>query len=293
MAARFPISMPTIYELFLIPFFVGAVIIPLLMLFSQKTGKVLDISAGDALKIHKTPTSLLGGLGMLLAMLAGLFFAGNSIFFIAAMLIIFGLGFWDDIFWKHTPPNPRLKFAALIICSFAAAAALGYSGIFIALAFAAIFIGINAVNYQDGMDGLAGGLCAISLVGFFLVGTSPIPLIALGAVAAFLVFNFPPAKVFMGDSGAYLLGFVLAVLALTVLKTSIIAPIFIVGLPLFDGVFTNLRRLAAKKSIFHGDRDHLYDKLLRHGFSTKKTLTICYFLQILLMLVGVSIKIYG
>ncbi len=281
---------------FLIPFLVGLAVIPLLIWFSQKTSKVLDISQGDALKIHKEPKSLLGGIAIFIAISAGLFFTGdkNNIFLIVGMFVIFFLGFWDDFSWKRTTVNPLIKFSFLIICSLIAAATFLPLGISIALAFVVIFIGINAVNYQDGMDGLAGGLVTISLLGFFLVGGGPLALITLGAILAFLVFNFPPAKIFMGDSGAYLLGFILAVLALGVLKTSIIASIFIIGLTLFDGVFTNIRRLAKGKSIFRGDRDHFYDKLLARGFSTQKTLAICYFLQILLVLIGIVIyKLYG
>ena len=288
--------MSILYKLFLIPFFSGIAVIPLLISFSKKTGKVLDISEGDALKIHKQPTSLLGGLAILLSVFIGLsFMVDSSVIFLAiGMLVIFALGFWDDLRWKNVAPvNPLLKFAALVICSLAAAIALGYIGISITLAFVAIFIFINAVNYQDGIDGLAGGLCAISFLGFFLIGALPLSLIALGAATAFLLFNFPPAKVFMGDSGAYLLGFLLAVLACLLVKPdswqSIISIIFIIGLPLFDGVFTNLRRLAKGKSIFHGDRSHVYDQLLVRGFSTKKTLALCYGLQLLFVIIGLLI----
>ncbi len=289
----------TLYNLFFISFFSGVAIIPLLISFSQKTGKVLDISEGDALKIHKRPTSLLGGLAMLVAMLIGLSFTAdrNVGFLVIGMLVIFVLGFWDDIRWKHVSTiKPLLKFTLLILCSLASAIALGQIGISITLAFFLIFICINAVNYQDGMDGLAAGLCTVSFFGFFLVGAPPLSLIAMGAVAAFLLFNFPPAKIFMGDSGAYLLGFLLAVFSVIVLKNNnfqnIISVMFIVGLPLFDGVFTNLRRLAKGKSIFHGDRDHFYDKLLARGFSAKKTLAICYSLQFVLAAVGVLTYIY-
>lgn len=287
--------MSIIFNFFLIPFLVGLIIMPAAILFSKKTGKVNDISAGDALKIHKEPKSLLGGSVMLCAMLIGLFLTGalQNIFLATGMLVIFGLGFWDDLFWKNSPQtSPLVKFAALITCSLIAGIALGQTGASIILAFVAIFICINAVNYQDGMDGLAGGLVAISLLGFALIGAPLISLIALGAVIAFLLFNLPPAKIFMGDSGAYLLGFILAALTCIILKTSIIAPIFIIGLPLFDGVFTNIRRLVAGKSIFRGDRSHLYDRLLQKGFSTQKTLAVCYFLQILLVGVGVLTYLY-
>ena len=232
-------------------------------------------------------------------------------FFLFDIPKIFFLGFWDDLKWKHISTiKPMLKFPLLLTCAFVPAFILAlveirfnFVPIYIIsllLGFTYIFISINAVNYQDGMDGLVGGEVCISLLGFTflsaMLGNSfglVISFISLGAVSAFLVFNFPPAKVFMGDSGAYSLGFILAVLAMLFSKPyntySILGPVFIIGLPIFDGVYTNIRRLLAGKSIFLGDRSHFYDKLLQKGFSTKKTLAICFSLQLLLVFIGVLI----
>ena len=157
---------------------------------------------------------------------------------------------------------------------------------------------INAINYQDGIDGLAGGLVCISLVGFAVISwfsydsfTLMISMVALGSVIAFLMFNLPPAKMFMGDSGAYSLGFILAVLAMLFSKSynmySVLGPVFIIGLPIFDGIYANIRRIVAGKSIFLGDRSHFYDKLMQKGLSVKRTLLVCYSLQIALVLMGV------
>ena len=299
---------------FFVPFLVGIILIPLLICFSSQNKKMVDVAEGDELKIHKKPTSLLGGVGMVLAMVVGLvLFLGKNSFgectaIVLGILVIGGLGFWDDVKWKHvTTIKPKLKFALLLICTLVpgillALAQIGFNflPIFIIsalLSFIYIFVVINAVNYQDGMDGLAGGLVVISLAGFLVLGLATgnyvmvsIALIGMGAVLSFLIFNFPPAKVFMGDSGAYSLGFLLATLAMMFSKPydfpSVIAPIFIIGLPVFDGVFTNVRRLINGKSIFLGNRSHFYDKLMQRGFSVKKTLAICYALQIVLVMVG-------
>jgi UDP-GlcNAc:undecaprenyl-phosphate GlcNAc-1-phosphate transferase len=166
-----------------------------------------------------------------------------------------------------------------------------------------LFMVINSVNYQDGIDGLAGGLAFVSLLGFailsffsgnsFALGAS---VISLGATLAFLFFNFPPAKIFMGDSGSYSLGFILFVLAITFSKSyniySAIGPIFIIGLPILDGVYTNIRRIFSGKSIFLGDRSHFYDKLLKK-FSIKETLVFSYCVQILLVFIGLTICFYA
>ncbi len=309
-------SSNNLFFTFFVPFFVGVVLIPLLIHFSEKNKKMVDVAEGDALKIHKKPISLLGGVAMAIAIATGFLFIleKNVVVILLAGSIIFLLGFWDDVKWKHiTTIKPMIKFVLLLICTLVPGILLAMTGIgfnffpfFILSAFLSfiyIFVVINAVNYQDGMDGLAGGLVAISLAGFITLSiitgsyfAMVISIISLGAVLSFLIFNFPPAKVFMGDSGAYLLGFILAVLAIIFSKPyttySVLAPIFIIGLPIFDGVFTNVRRLVNGKSIFLGDRSHFYDRLMQRGFSVKKTLFICYFLQIALVLVGVLLYVY-
>lgn len=302
---------------FLVTFLAAVFITSLLIHISKKTGFLVDVPKGDALKIHTKHIPLLGGLAMLLAALAG---AGiflmqgyglQTIGIFTGLLIIFFLGFWDDLKWKHISTiKPFLKFTLLIFCTFIPAVILALIGIrfdflpvtavSIILGFGYIFVVVNALNYQDGMDGLAGGLSGLSLAGFLWLGflqgnmiAIMISLLFLAAVLAFLWFNFPPAKVFMGDSGAYSLGFILTVLAILLSKPysiySVIGPVVIIGLPIFDGIFTNIRRLVAGKSIFLGDRSHVYDKLLQKGYSTKKTLAICYFLQVIFVVAGIII----
>ena len=306
---------------FLIPFITGMVAIFLLIKFSQKTHFLVDIAKGDELKIHQKPTPLLGGLGMAVAILVGLllFTPTNDVNKTVALLvggcIIFLVMFWDDFKWKHiSTRKPFLKFSILILSTVIPAVILASAGItfnFIPVSFVAVVLGalfiftvVNSVNYQDGMDGLAGGLVLISLAGFLYLGllydvafVVAISLAALGAVASFLVFNFPPAKIFMGDSGAYSLGFLLTAIAMLFSRPfnvySILGPLLIIGLPVVDGVFTNLRRIASGKSILLGDRSHFYDRLMQGGFSIKKTLFICYLLQAVLVVLGVVLYTYA
>ncbi|MSU54451.1 MAG: undecaprenyl/decaprenyl-phosphate alpha-N-acetylglucosaminyl 1-phosphate transferase [Candidatus Staskawiczbacteria bacterium] len=302
---------------FSIPFFTGIVALYGLLEISRRTHFLVDKPEGDALKIHTKSIPLLGGLAMLISSLMGAILFFDSPFVIQVvgifigLLFVFFLGFYDDYKWKHVSTiKPLLKFVFLIACTLLPSLVLWWAGVAfvvilgvtipIVIGFLYIFLCINAVNYQDGMDGLAGGQVCISLAGFLLLALATgnalaigISLIFLGTTVAFLMFNLPPAKVFMGDSGAYSLGFALAVLAMLFSRPhdmySFIAPIFIIGLPIFDGVFTNIRRLVAVKSIFLGDRSHFYDKLLQKGFSTRKTLAICYGLQILFVIIGVMI----
>src|SRR3990167_8527709 len=291
-----------IFLLFFISFLISLFLIIFLLKISEK-GKFFDIPWGDALKIHKLPISYLGGLAMILSAIAGLvlasFFYKNFYLQIVGIIlsaaVIFLLGFWDDLRWKHISKiKPCRKFLFLIILSLLASIFLMFGGLRISffsniylgifLTAGYIFIFINAVNYQDGMDGLAAGLAAISLVGFIALSAISgnifslfFSAVILGAVLGFLAFNFPAAKIFMGDSGAYFIGF------------SLVGSIFIVGVPIFEGVFTNIRRILRKKSIFLGDRSHFYDRLLQKGFSAQKTLFVFYSIQFLFVAAGVII----
>lgn len=304
---------------FLISFAIGFSVIPFLIKFSEETGKFFDISKGDDLKIHKKPISLLGGLAIVLSILAGFLFVFEKGFSVriaaisSSLVLMFFVGLWDDWKWKHiSARKPFVKFFVLLFIPFFVAILLNLAGMkfnFIpfssiptVLSFILIFIVINSVNYQDGMDGLAGGLVFISLIGFIILGILSgnslaiiISLSAGGAVLSFLIFNFPPAKIFMGDSGSYSFGFMLAIIAIIISRpynlASIFGPLFIIGLPIFDGIFTNIRRLVARESIFLGDRSHFYDKLMQRGFSIKKTLVICFVLQVILVSAGILIYI--
>src|SRR3989338_1949150 len=307
-----------IFLLFFISFLISLFLIIFLLKISEK-GKFFDIPWGDALKIHKLPISYLGGLAMILSAIAGLvlasFFYKNFYLQIVGIIlsaaVIFLLGFWDDLRWKHISKiKPCRKFLFLIILSLLASIFLMFGGLRISffsniylgifLTAGYIFIFINAVNYQDGMDGFAAGLAAISLVGFIALSAMSgnifslfFSAVILGAVLGFLAFNFPAAKIFMGDSGAYFIGFILVVLASFYSKhyniLSLVGSIFIVGVPIFEGVFTNIRRILRKKSIFLGDRSHFYDRLLQKGFSAQKTLFVFYSIQFLFVAAGVII----
>lgn len=304
--------------LFAVPFVVAAVATPLAIGLSKRAKLAMDISEGDALKIHKQPTSLLGGVAIGVGIVAGICLLlsqwGDTsvLLLLAALAPVSLLGLFDDLRWKHISTiRPMLKFFWLIVCTVASGALAWYAGvgitglapwIAVALSAAYVFVYINAVNYQDGMDGLAGSLSLVSFIGFAVLGMqtgglgAALPLAFAGASLGFLLFNMPPAKVFMGDMGAYLLGMCLAVLAMMATKLSaagIIGPLLMTGMPLVDGVITNLRRVAAGKSIFHGDRSHFYDKLMQAGYSVRRTLGIAIALQIALVALGLLIYTYA
>jgi UDP-GlcNAc:undecaprenyl-phosphate GlcNAc-1-phosphate transferase len=143
---------------------------------------------------------------------------------------------------------------------------------------------MNMVNFLDGLDGLAAGVSAISAFTFALIALSlPRPEVAaavlsaivLGGSLGFLRHNFYPARIFMGDSGALLLGFVLAVIPLQgLLKTASIVtlffPLLVLAVPIIDTSFVLLRRLKYRESVFTADQTHLHYRFLRRGFTQQR-----------------------
>ena len=144
----------------------------------------------------------------------------------------------------------------------------------------------NAVNFIDGVDGLAGSIITISAVTLGLVSTTISPntisaliaFILAGAALAFLTFNFNPAKIFMGDSGALFCGFLLATLSITGIiegsSIGIVIPMFILAIPIIDIIFSSSRRILKGVSPFKADAEHIHHKLLHAGFSQNKIVLI-------------------
>ena len=146
---------------------------------------------------------------------------------------------------------------------------------------------MNMVNFLDGMDGLAAGVCAISGTTFAVIALSlgkpdaaVVAAIVAGACFGFLRHNFYPARIFMGDSGALLLGFVLATVAVQgLLKTAatvaLFFPLFVLAVPILDTTFVVLRRLKHGQPIYTPDQAHLHHRFLRRGYSQRRaTLTM-------------------
>jgi UDP-N-acetylmuramyl pentapeptide phosphotransferase/UDP-N-acetylglucosamine-1-phosphate transferase len=159
-----------------------------------------------------------------------------------------------------------------------------------------IFGVTTVINFSDGMDGLAGGLSAISAVTLFVValakgqGNSAImAIIVVGVAVAYLRYNKPPAKVFMGDAGATFLGFILAVIALdgafkqaTIL--SIFIPILALGVPIFDNLFVVVKRFMQGKPIYQADASQAHYRLLRMGLNPKQVVVVLCLVSLCLCL---------
>ncbi len=157
---------------------------------------------------------------------------------------------------------------------------------------------MNLINLIDGLDGLAGGigLMLMALLAYlsYQSGVSISLVLSLGMVGAilgFLFHNFPPAKVYMGDSGAYLIGYVIATLSLinsekgTVLA-ALIAPVLALALPIADVVFAMLRRGIRGLPIFRPDQGHIHHRLIRSGLSRQKTVLLLYAISLFALIGG-------
>lgn len=151
----------------------------------------------------------------------------------------------------------------------------------------------NAINLIDGLDGLAAGVTAISCVSLFFINlfinkdlgimpfVSVLILALAGSSIGFLPFNFYPAKIIMGDTGAYFLGFILSIISIqgalksyTVLSISV--PLLVLGLPVIDTVASVFRRIKKRKSIMTADRGHLHHRLIDMGLSIKQAVITLY-----------------
>ena len=295
---------------------------PITIKLAYKVGAI-DIPK-DERKIHAKPMPRIGGLSFIVAFLIATIFvlmtSSQSItnmpnlfgFFVGAGIVA-AVGFWDDT-RGLTPWKKFLGQSIGAICVILSGLRICYINIpFLVLyglndVLSIIItyfwlVGVtNALNLIDGLDGLATGVSAIStlslLIIFILNGANPISIIMaaalLGGLIGFLPYNFNPAKTFMGDAGSNFLGFVLATLSMigmakTYTVMTIVLPVVILGLPIFDTLFAICRRLLHHKSIMQADRGHIHHKLIDAGLSQKQAVVILYALTALLGIFAVII----
>ncbi len=299
-----------------ISFLTSIFIVPAVIYFSEKKGLV-DNPGGR--KIHDHPVPRLGGVAVWLStMLTFLFLVFLSYYPYGSLLsgillgssLMFLLGLIDDIYCLDAKFKLfiQLSIATIVYClgiriedvylPFGLSFHLGFLSWFVTTAW---IVGVsNAVNFIDGIDGLAGSVISISAVtlGLVAAGTSVSgmvsPLIAFilaGAMLAFLTYNFHPAKIFMGDSGALFSGFLLATLSITgVMRTESVAmwvPVLVLAVPIVDITFASFRRILSGKSPFVADAAHIHHRLLNAGFSQNKTVLILAVASVIFGAIGV------
>lgn len=299
----------------LLSFLLAVIFTPLAIKMAFKY-KILDIPG--ARKIHKKPIPRIGGLALffafLIAVLRNFHFPKEVVGLMAGTLIIFVAEFMDDI--KSNSAFFRLgaQVAAVIV--------LIASGVYITVIpdfpgstildylltlFWVVGI-INAVNFLDGVDGLATGLGIISGLCFFYIvyftgqtQLSYLILAFIGTCLGFILFNFKPAKVFLGDSGSSLIGFLLASFAIIGVwnsKNAVIGsamPILVLGIPIFDMIYTTISRIlngsvkSVKEWIEFTGKDHFHHRLMHIGFSERATVVFLYCLNITVGLSAIAL----
>lgn len=222
---------------------------------------------------------------------------------LAASLLVFVLGLVDDL----QGLKARVKLLGQLVAAGGLCAlgvridSLSIDGLFhVELGWAAWpltvvwMVGItNAVNLIDGLDGLAGGICAVACASIFLfalhsgqVLMALLMLALLGALTGFLIFNFNPARVFMGDCGSLFLGFLLAAASVQGAATAqtlvgLALPALALGVPIFDTLFSMLRRILQRRGVMSPDRSHLHHRLLDMGLRQRHVVLLLYGLTIL------------
>ncbi len=300
---------------FITAFAVSFLLTPPVKKLAFKIGAV-DVPR-DNRRMHKKPTALLGGLAIFAGFLvAALIFVPIDRPFRGILLgsiIIIIMGIFDDIYAL----SAKLKLIIQIIAALFPVLsgvridmiavpkfidAYGYLGLgYFSIPLTILWIvGVtNAINLLDGLDGLACGVSSISSVTILcialLVGEPDIAFATAalaGACFGFLPYNFNPAKLFMGDTGALFLGFMLSTLSIQGLfkgyaVISLAVPFLILGLPLFDTAFAMLRRAKNHKPIMSPDRGHLHHRLVDAGLSQKQAVTVIYVMCIILCAIAV------
>jgi UDP-GlcNAc:undecaprenyl-phosphate GlcNAc-1-phosphate transferase len=224
------------------------------------------------LKVHQQAVPYLGGLAVFAAIAGPVAVARPRVLVPLALALVLGLA--DDRF--EVTPILRLGCEVVIGVAVVATvpgrlpAALGVPFVIVL-----VVLVINAVNLIDGLDGVAAGVALAAALGFagILAGDDRTVALALaGATAGFLVFNRPPARIYLGDAGAYLLGTALAILVWSAWATETgragapAAALLLVAVPVADTSITILRRIRAGQPLFLGDRGHVYDQLVDRGW---------------------------
>jgi UDP-GlcNAc:undecaprenyl-phosphate/decaprenyl-phosphate GlcNAc-1-phosphate transferase len=317
-----PTELDALYA-FLVAAVVTALLTPLTMRFAKAVGAIDEPRERG---LSENPTPLLGGL----AIFAGTLVAGliwlprgyasehelwHGVLLAAGVITL--VGALDDRF--ELPPIVKLAgqfVAAVIVVHFGVAVkaitlpfvgtlAFPNAGITNAgpvLTVVGLVAMMNVVNFSDGVDGLAAGVCtiiagAMTVIAFDLGRQQPGVLAALtaGAALGFLIYNFPPASSFMGDCGANLLGLMMGVITVeaavkTAAVVSFVLPLILLAVPFLDTTFVVLKRLKYRQPIYRPDSEHFHHRMARIGFSSRRTIAYLYAWTLLLAGLALALR---
>lgn len=284
-------------------------------------------------KVHTQPISRLGGVAIFFGVMASIalqvlgewrFGWGgdflreaaqgvNLIGVLAGLVLMFVVGIIDDL----TDLSPGMKFSGQVVAAGVVVASglrieyVGdpFAGGLMQLGLLALPVTViylvgfaNVINLIDGLDGLAAGVTGIAAMSLLVLAAqgnrldaAALAAAVIGACIGFLRFNFNPASIFMGDSGAMFLGFTLATISLLgVMKTTaaiaLAVPLLIIGVPIFDTASAIVRRLRHKRPIQEADKGHIHHRLLGRGFDQRQTVLIIYVWSAALSVGGYAVR---
>nr|WP_296978490.1 MraY family glycosyltransferase [Thermobacillus sp. ZCTH02-B1] len=271
-------------------------------------------------KVHAAPVPLLGGAAIYAATAgAMLLFGGNTPLSVAlavgGLLVVF-IGLLDDTakakgyefpIWPRVVVYLAAAFVPVLLdIRILGLSAPGLDGMImlpewasVAATVAWIFALTNMINFIDGVDGLAAGVSMISSLTLFLTAvirdqhdTAMLALILFGACAAFLAYNFHPARIFMGDAGAAFIGYALSLIAVEgsfkkATLITILVPMLALGVPIMDTIVVMARRLADGRGLHKADNLHTHHALMRWGLTQIQTVSFLYLLSIVFALLSI------
>lgn len=291
----------------------------LLILFSKK---IKTAKRKSFRHIHSKKISRLGGLAIISAFLISLLTDRNLVIttqlygIVGASLFILAMGLWDD-FWKLDWKTQLFFQICATISVFIMGVQVEYitnplgGVVFLNLGkylipsllfvIAWLVIMMNAMNWLDGIDGLSGGIAFIGALTIFFLSLSPevnqppvgiIAAILAGAALGFLIFNFYPARIMAGTSGAMFMGFALATLAIFA-GTKIATALLIMVIPVIDVFWVMGERIKAGDSIFKSDTRHLHRKLMELGWTQRKIALFFYAITFLIAAIALNTRAIG
>ncbi|MCM2675718.1 glycosyltransferase family 4 protein [Alkalicoccobacillus plakortidis] len=297
-------------------FFVTIATVPVVIVLARKWGFV---DKPDQRKVHKGNMPRIGGIAMMLGVAAGVAVLwpqlgetrDDMIFLIGGALVLAIVGLVDDRFAL----GAKTKLIGQTIAAVCAASSglriefiqipfignweFGYLSFLVTVIW--ILAVINSVNLIDGLDGLAAGVTTIAVLTMLIMAIGhPIAyasvivlsLSLLGSTTGFLLYNFYPGKIFMGDTGSMFLGYAMAIISMmglfkSVTMFSLIVPLLILAVPFIDTTFAVIRRTLNQQSIGTPDKGHLHHCLLAMGYGHRKTVLIIYGISLLFGAVAV------
>ncbi len=305
---------------FVVSFIISFLTIPLIGKYALKIGFV---DRPTKRKSHEKPIPMLVSIGIFSAFFITYFIFKKDInqkdiIILVCSLIILSIGIIDDWFkTKSIEFSAFPRLSAYLLCSimiyFCGIKFVGmnvfWSDHFLVFpAFLQFFLTIMwivgvtiVINWIDGLDGLAGGISAIATNTFFIVSlvkhqynSALMSVILVGAVIGYLKYNLPPAKVYMADSGATFIGFVIAIISLDsafkqVTAFSIFIPLLALGVPIFDNLRVVFKRLMSGKKIYEADKLQMHHQLINTGLNAKQATTFIFLFSICLNLLSIII----